>query len=122
MHDQITFNLGTSGASNDYNHRKLFSAISGSGYFAARREEQIKTSYYFCKVHFSEYNWSQNPSYFTASNGALTNKRFDQDPQSYITTIGLYNNKNELLAVSKLSKPLLKNFEKEAMLTVKLEY
>ena len=122
VHDQITFNLGTSGTSNDYNHRKLFSAISGSGYFAARREEQIKTSYYFCKVHFSEYNWSQNPSYFTASNGALTNKRFDQDPQSYITTVGLYNNNNELLAVSKLSKPLLKNFEKEAMLTIKLEF
>ncbi|MAG27128.1 hypothetical protein CMI47_16450 [Candidatus Pacearchaeota archaeon] len=122
VHDQIVFNLGTSTSTNQYNHGKLFSSISGSGYFTARREEQIKTSYYFCKVHHNQYNWSQNPSYFTSSNGQIVNTGFFKDPNSYITTVGLYNQGNELLAVAKLSKPLLKNFNKEAMLTVKLEY
>ena len=122
VHDQIIFNVSKSVSTNDYNHGKLFNAISGSGYFAARREEQVKTSYYFCKVHHSQYNWSQNPSYFTSSNGEIGNAGFFRDPQSYITTVGLYNSSNELLAVAKLSKPLLKNYNKEAMLTVKLEY
>jgi len=43
-------------------------------------------------------------------------------PQSYITTIGLYNDNNELLGVAKLSKPLLKDFNKEALVRIKLDY
>ena len=44
------------------------------------------------------------------------------DPQVYITTIGLYNSNNELLAVGKLSKPLLKNKSRELLVRVKLDY
>jgi len=43
-------------------------------------------------------------------------------PQSYITTIGLYNDNNDLLAVAKLSRPLLKDFTKETLIRVKLDY
>ena len=38
-----------------------------------------------------------------------------------MTTIGLYNDGNELLAVAKLSKPLNKDFTKEALVRVKLD-
>jgi hypothetical protein len=44
------------------------------------------------------------------------------NPVSYITTIGLYNDANELLAVSKLSQPITKDFTKEALIKVKLDY
>ena len=37
-------------------------------------------------------------------------------------TIGLYNDENELLAVAKLSTPLLKDFTKEALVRIKLDY
>ena len=39
-----------------------------------------------------------------------------------ITTIGMYNDSNNLLAVAKLSRPLLKDFTKEALVRVKLDF
>ena len=45
-----------------------------------------------------------------------------KNPRSYITTVGLYNDANELLAVAKLSKPLLKSFDREAVVKVKLDF
>ena len=44
------------------------------------------------------------------------------NPQSYITSVGLYNDTNDLLAIAKLSKPLLKDFTKEALIRIKLDY
>ena len=49
-------------------------------------------------------------------------KSFIDDPKTYVTTIGLYNNRLELLAVAKLSKPLLKSFQREALIRVKLDF
>jgi hypothetical protein len=43
-------------------------------------------------------------------------------PQTYITTVGMYNDNNELLAVAKLSRPLLKDFTKEALIRIKLDF
>jgi hypothetical protein len=39
-----------------------------------------------------------------------------------MTTVGMYNDNNELLAVAKLSRPLIKDFTKEALIRVKLDY
>ena len=44
------------------------------------------------------------------------------NPQTFVTTVGLYNNNNDLLAVAKLSKPLVKDFTKEALIRVKIDY
>jgi hypothetical protein len=44
------------------------------------------------------------------------------DPQSYVTTIGLYDDDEQLLAVAKLSKPVRKSFEKELVIKVKLDF
>ena len=41
---------------------------------------------------------------------------------TYVTTVGLYNNSNELCAVAKLSRPLIKDFTKELLVRVKLDY
>ena len=117
--------LTRSAASNDDTAKHLFNAISGSnntGHFQARREEQIKSSHYFCRVKSEEYNWSQNPTYYTGSNAEIRNATFIQDPKSYITTVGLYNSQNELLAVAKLSQPLLKSRDREAVIKVRLDF
>ena len=45
-----------------------------------------------------------------------------QDPQTFITTVGLYNGRRELLATAKLSQPLLKNYTREALIKVKLDF
>ena len=43
-------------------------------------------------------------------------------PQTYITTVGMYNDNNDLLAVAKLSRPLVKDFTKEALIRIKLDF
>jgi len=114
--------LTRSAAANDDTAKHVYNAVNTGVYFQARREEQIKSSHYFCRVKSEEYNWSQNPTYYTGSNAEIRNATFVQDPKSYITTVGLYNNTNELLAVAKLSQPLLKSRDREAVIKVRLDF
>jgi len=44
------------------------------------------------------------------------------DPKVYVTSIGLYNNDNELLAVAKLSKPVLKSKSDEVTFKIRLDF
>jgi hypothetical protein len=104
------------------NHFKLFNHISASSYFAARNEQDIKSNSYFVRIKSREYNYSNNPTFTTGSVGKLRFNDMLTDPKIYITTVGLYNNSNELVAVAKLSKPLLKTFSREALIKVKLSY
>jgi hypothetical protein len=57
----------------------------------------------------------------TENNGEIY-ENFVNNPQVYITTVGLYNAQRELVAVGKLAKPILKNFTEESIFTVKLKY
>ena len=125
LDDTYGVNIGTetSANANDDNSLKLFNALNAGALFQARREEQIKSSHFFCRVKSDEYNFSQNPTYYKDDTSAeLTNTTFIQDPKSYITTVGLYNNNNELLAVAKLSQPLLKSRDREAVIKVRLDF
>lgn len=114
--------LGTSASTNDLNHRKLFNSVKSGSYFAARREEKKRSSFYFCSIANNEFNHSQNPSYFTGSNAELANSSFIIEPTTYITTVGLYNDNNELLAVAKLSQPFKKDLNTEALIKIKLDF
>jgi len=114
--------LGKSAESNDYNHRKLFTSIKSGSHFAARREERKRSSTFFCRIPHGKFNYSQNPSFFTGTNARLFHNSFIQEPTTYITTVGLYNNNNELLAVAKLSQPFKKNPNIEALIKVKLDF
>ena len=110
---------------------KLFMSLSGSdqispadvnGGIQARSSEQVKSTYYFVRVRNAEYNYSNNPSFVTGSLGELAYSTFINDPQVYVTTVGLYNERKELLATAKLSQALLKNFTREALIKVKLDF
>ena len=121
--------LGTVRTNSDAkNHLKVFSAISGAAVldsnngFQARNEEEVKSTFFFVRAKNAEYNFSNNPSYVTGSNGDLGQSTFIGDPKTYITTVGLYNNDNELLAIAKLSKPILKSFSNEILVKVKLDF
>jgi hypothetical protein len=111
----------------------LFHSISGSSFFTdpqtsdpygfqARNSEKVTSTHYFVRIKNAEYNFSNNPSYVTGSVGELSQTTFVGDPKTYITTVGLYNDSQELLAVAKLSKPLLKSFQREALIRVKLDF
>jgi hypothetical protein len=101
---------------------KFYNHIKGGASFKARNAQTITSTYYFCRIKNRDFNFSNNPTFVTGSDGSLKHSAMKKNPQIYITTIGMYNNNNELLAVAKLSKPLLKNFSREALVKVKLEY
>jgi hypothetical protein len=106
----------------DDNPKKLFDKIVAGTYFQVRREEEISSTNYFCRVNNKKYNFSSNPTFATGSDGSFTNPTFFKDPKVFITSVGLYNDDNELLAVAKLSKPVLKSYSREAIIKVKLDF
>jgi len=104
----------------------MYYGISGSGAAAAgftiNSQENITSDYVFVRPRSSEFNYSENPSFISGSTGEVLFSTFINNPQTYITTVGLYNDTNQLLAVAKLSRPLNKNFTKEALIRVKLDF
>lgn len=100
----------------------LYRAISGSTGFTLNSQETITSDYVFVRPRSSEFNYSENPSFISGSTGAVLYPQFINNPQVYITTVGLYNDSNQLLAVAKLSRPLTKDFTKEALIRVKLDF
>ena len=127
----INMNTVTGSLVQGDNAVKLFTSLSSSkglmpstktGGVQARSSEQVKSTYYFVRVKNGEYNYSNNPTFTSGSMGELAFTSFVADPQAYITTVGMYNVKKELLAVAKLSQPLLKNFTREALIKVKLDF
>ena len=119
---------GIGSGSNTHNDNifKFFSAISGSGVesagFQARNEEDVTSTHYFVRVRNQEFNYSNNPTFTSGSNGSFRFSTMKDDPRVYITSVGLYDDANQLLAVAKLSKPQLKSFAKELLVKVKLDY
>jgi hypothetical protein len=90
--------------------------------FQVRRTENVSTSHYFVRANNREFNFSNNPTFVTGSIGQFVNASFERDPRVYITTVGLYDDANELLAVAKTSKPIEKSFDKEVAIKVKLDF
>ena len=90
--------------------------------FTINSKEDLSSDYIFCRAKNSEYNYSANPSFISSSTGAVVFNEFVENPTTYITTVGLYNISQELLAVAKLSRPLEKNFTKELLVRVKLDF
>lgn len=104
----------TQGDNNEY----LFDALNS---IDLNSQETVPSQYIFTRIRNSEYNYSTNPSFITGS-GDIRIDRMVNAPQTYITAVGMYNDNNELLAVAKLSKPLLKDFTKEALVRIKLDF
>ena len=115
----LTNNL--TGSAFQGNKSVLFNSIEAGQNFTLRAEETLSSNYVFVRARNSEFNYSTNPSNISGS-GELQHDSMIDTPQAYITAVGLYNDNNELLAVSKLSTPLLKDFTKEALIRIKLDY
>ena len=99
----------------------LFAAMETGASFELDSEEKISSQYMFVRVKNSEFNYTTNPSYID-TNGNLNVSSFADSPITYITTVGLYNDENNLIAVAKLSQPLKKDFTTETLIRVKLDY
>jgi hypothetical protein len=127
----IALNTLRTSNTNVANPTRLFSTGSGTrglttgsitSSFSLNSNETITSDFVFCRARNAEFNYTENPSFISGSTGAVLYNLFINSPTTYITTVGLYNDSNELLAVAKLSKPLKKDFTKEALVRVKLDF
>lgn len=82
---------------------------------------EINSRIYFCRIPFNSFNYSSNPTYTSGSKIVVKNVDTD-NPVAYVTTVGLYNNSGELLAVAKLSEPLRKDPTNDMTIRVRLDY
>lgn len=111
-----------------YNHKTLFESMNlCSGQFmSVRKSEYVPARHYFIRVMNRDFNYSNNPTYVydgtTYPKGQIYNADFISNPRTYITTIGLYNDANELVAVAKLSRPAVKSFDEELLFRVRLDF
>jgi hypothetical protein len=121
MINNTEFNTGSS-VNTTKNALSLFRRISGSSYFAARSEEKVNSTHYFVRITNKQFNFTNNPTFVTGSNGSFVHSSMLRNPSIYITSIGMYDDQNRLLAVAKLSQPLLKTFNREVLVKVKLDY
>lgn len=82
---------------------------------------ELNSTIYFCRANHQEFNYSTNPTYTNASKIRVKTNSTDE-PVAYITTIGLYNDRNELMATAKLSEPLKKTPSTEFTIRCRLDY
>ncbi|MCH1613916.1 MAG: hypothetical protein L7S72_11550 [Flavobacteriales bacterium] len=118
----LNLSTNTSENTNGDNPLRLLGTVQSGSSFKLNSEETITSDYVFIRARNSEFNYSENPSYISGSTGEVVYNYFINNPQTYITTVGMYNDSNELLATAKLSRPLNKNFTKEALIRVKLDF
>ena len=88
---------------------------------------EVNSSMYFCRLNNNEFNYSTNPTYLKDSKIVVKSipgsaNQYNEMPFSYVTTVGLYSEINELLAVAKLSEPVKKTPENEMVLRVRLDF
>jgi hypothetical protein len=136
----LNFNSVTGSDIDGFNSFKLFKSIEGSvalnngtssisniasppaNSFVVRADKVANVNYYFVNVRSFDYNYSTNPTYTTGSSGQLKYNSFINNPYTYISSVGLYNDQSDLLAIAKLSRPVKKYFGKEYLIKIKLEF
>lgn len=102
-------------------HYALYDGIRLGGYVKARSSENVSSRNYFVRVRNTEFNFSNNPTYVTGSENQIIEPLYNE-PVTYISTIGLYNDNNELLSVAKVSRPILNGRDAESLLKIKVDF
>jgi len=113
-----------------YNHMTLFQSMNTAvgTQMNVRKSEYVPARHYFVRVMNRDFNYSNNPTYVwdgtdgVHPKGQIYNSDFITDPKTYITTVGLYDDGNNLVAVAKLSRPAVKSFDQELLIKVRLDF
>ena len=87
-----------------------------------RDEEDQVSAQYFCRTRAGHMNFSNNPTFVSGSLNELRQEKMKGNPNTFITSVQLYNDAGDMVAVGNLSTPLKKNFTSEATIKVKLTY
>jgi hypothetical protein len=131
------FNYSSASFSTEYgqNHKVIVESMKLAGdntgvenQMKIRKSEYVPARHYFIRVKNRDFNYSNNPTYVYDGTdgihvkGTIRNTDFIDDPRTYVTTIGLYNDSNELVAVAKLSRPAVKSFDNELLVKCRLDF
>ena len=92
------------------------------GSVTLRSEEKQYIYDYFCRAKASEFNYTNNVTFWSGSDYQIRHSDMVTNPQTYISEVGLFDNRGDLLAVGRLSSPINKNFSSEAIVKVRLTY
>ena len=111
----------TAAGTYDNLHYSLFDSLVGGTYIKARSAEDVSSQSYFVRVRNKEFNFSNNPTYVSGSDKQIISSLYNE-PVTYISTIGLYNEQNELLAVAKVSRPILNGRDTESLVKIKVDF
>jgi len=130
VNDTNDFFSSSAEGARSINNQLVSGSISGSADAFRHRLQnlqfnnttEINSKVYFCRAPHNKFNYSSNPTYVNNGEIRVKNGVRSNPPLAYITTIGLYNSSNELLAVAKLSEPLRKDPTNELTLRVRLDY
>jgi len=86
----------------------------------------INSTLIFCRATADEFKYSSNPTYVDPADSRIrvieVGQEDTQKPFCFITTVGLYDANDNLLAVAKLSRPIEKNDEKDITIRVRLDF
>jgi len=82
----------------------------------------IKRSLFFTRAFNKEFNYTNNPTAIQDAALGTLSSNLTGHPTSFITTVGLYNGDNELMAVAKVSPPVKKDFSTEKTFSIRLQY
>lgn len=114
--------------------KKLFNAMKqSSAQMYVRKSEFVPSTTYFIRVKNKEYNYSNNPTLVSDGTmldssgnvipkGQILYQELIDNPRTYPTSVGLYNDNNELLAIAKLSRPFIKSFDNELLIKCRIDY
>ena len=103
------------------NASKLRMALQ-KGSATMRSEEKQYIYDYFCRARANEFNYTNNVTFWSGSDYQIRHDDMVQNPQTYISEVGLYDAQNSLVAIGRLSSPINKNFSSEAIVKVRLTY
>ena len=104
------------------NASKIRIAIQRGSGITLRSEEQQYVYDYFCRAKASEFNLSQNPTFWSGSDYKIRHNDMVTNPQTFVSEVGLLDVNGDVLAVGRLSSPINKNFSSEAIVKVRLTY
>jgi hypothetical protein len=100
--------------------------LSGAAFIQSikgRSSTKLNSISYFCRAFNKEFNYSSNNTFSSPTDGTISVSDFlTNGTKTYVTTIGLYNDANELIAVAKTSQPIQKSFDKEMIIRVRLDF
>ena len=125
----VNHDTGSNSSFHVDNSVRLYNSMAavGNRNMRVRKSEIVPSTHYFVRVKNQDFNFSNNPSFVYPENvsgslkGEIITSLVD-DPKTYVTTVGLYNETNELIAVAKLSQPVRKDFISELNVRIRLDF